>query len=228
MSFKGPREKIWENGPRNLTDAELLCLILGTGPKRTEGSRVPSVVFLAEELLHQYGSLTSLLAASPEELIETRGMGKVLTGRILALKEVCQRSKKGKGKISRKIEKPRDVLKYFNWLAEEEQEVVCALFLATNNEVIRSQELFRGGISKCLAEVREIFRAAFRSNAAAFILVHNHPSGELSPSKDDLLITLKIKEAGELLGIALLDHVIVSKKGHFSFAKQLSAESLIL
>ena len=222
MTFHGPREKIWEKGARNLTDAELLAVILGTGPSRPPGVCIPAVVLLAESLLNRYVTLSGLFLASPEELVEIRGMGKGLSARVLAVKELCFRTQNSVYRTPRKITSPADTLKYFQWMKEEEQEVVCALFLNPANRVIRTQELFRGGISRCLVETREIFRAALRSNAASLILVHNHPAGDLSPSEEDLKVTSCLQEAGELLGISLLDHVIVSKKGFYSVAQDFS------
>ena len=208
-----PREKLIEKGPENLKDEELLAILLRTGTKEK------NVLELAKEVLRKF-SKKKILRLKYEDLIKIKGIDSAKAGTILAAVELVKRALKIGEETLPKIESIRDVVSQFSYLREKEREHLAALYLNARNEVIFKKHLFVGTLDANIAHPREVFKYALTQNAASIILVHNHPSGDPEPSKADLEITKRILEAGKIMGIDVLDHIIISKTKIFSFKEK--------
>jgi DNA repair protein RadC len=210
-----PCEKCIEQGPEHLTDAELLAVLLRTGRREC------SALQLAEEILHLCpfeSGLTGLLHLNLRQLRQVRGIGDVKAVQIVCLCELSRRISRREARRKISFDSPSGVAAYYiEALRCEEQEVVCALMLDTKNHRLGEAEIFRGTVNQSLISPRELFLSPFSYHAVSFILVHNHPSGDPSPSREDILVTARIRKAGELLGIRLVDHIIVGDGDYFSF-----------
>ncbi|WP_302625473.1 DNA repair protein RadC [uncultured Eubacterium sp.] len=213
-----PYEKCFSSGPEVLSDCELLSVILRTG---TNGS---SAYDLANEILTDEGgkiNLLSVMHISKEELLQIKGMGMVKTVQILCLGELAKRISIKPFHNNVKYDSPQKIAGFFmEKMRHLEQETLNVMFLDVKCKLIKDKELTRGTISQSLVCTREIFVEALKCNAANIVLIHNHPSGEPTPSKDDIKSTLKIREAGILIGITLLDHIIIGDN-KFSSLKEL-------
>ena len=207
--FKRPREKLVERGPEALTDAELLAILLRTG---VEGK---SVLDLAGSILEKAGP--ELPRWSVKELAQIPGVGLAKACEIVAAFELARRFLLGKRPA---ISKPEDVLPYVQDLLDRKQEYFVLLTLTGANEVITRKVVTVGLLDSAQVHPREVFAEAIADRAAGIILVHNHPSGKLEPSSEDISLTRRLVEAGKILGIDVLDHVIVTKTGYFSFAEK--------
>lgn len=201
-----PRERLLEKGPDALTDAELLAVLVQNG--------VPgySAVEVAKELLKKLSGLTGLLHASSSTLCQI-GIGRVKRAKLLASVEIARRMTAGK-LPGHPLERPDAVVRHVRMHYEQrDQEVVGVLYLNSRNQLIGEAELFRGTISRSVVEPRPILRNALEQGASGILLFHTHPSGDPSPSADDMLFTRRLRAAGEVLGIILVDHLIVGASG---------------
>jgi DNA repair protein RadC len=210
-----PRERLLEAGPRALSDAELLAILLGTG------MRGQSAAELARALLGEWGSLTALLGSAPAELAHAKGLGPARIARLAAALEVGRRYLGAPLEPRSALAAPEDAARYLKArLLDLPHEVFCCLFLDTRHRLIRYEELFRGTIDGATVYPREVVKRALAHNASAVILGHNHPSGVSEPSEADRSITLKLAKALALVEIRLLDHGVVSRGGHVSLAER--------
>lgn len=211
-----PREKLHLKGSTSLTDSELLAILLGSG------SRSLSAVELAKQLLlHHENKLATLHAASVEELKRFKGIGSAKAVRVHAALELGRRAWVGSAESKVKVtgsDAAYQVLRPMIGHLDHEQ--FCVLYLSQANEVIRAEPHSKGGWTGTVADVRPIYRRALELKATALIVSHNHPSGQLRPSDADTKLTQKLKQAGEFMDIKLLDHLIVTQAGYFSFADQ--------
>jgi len=208
-----PRERFLEKGPESLSDAELLALILRIG------TRGENVVEMANRLLSMY-SLERLFDCSIDELKRIRGIGESKAIELLAIKEIGKRYNRAKNPIT-KITCAKDVFELFRErLLDEKQENFFVVLLDTKNQIIREVLITKGVLDAAIVDPREIFKPAIRYSASRLILVHNHPSGDPSPSPEDLDVTEKIIEAGEVIQIKVLDHVIVGREECWSWAEK--------
>ena len=202
-----PYEKCFENGPETLSDCELLSVILRTGVK---GS---SAYDLAKEIITQQGDGTNLLKimdTTKEELLHIKGVGMVKAVQILCIGELAKRIASMPFVDNVKYDSPKKIAGYYmERLRHLEQETLHVMFLDTKCKLIKSKEITKGTIDRSMISQREIFVEALKCNAVNIVLVHNHPSGEPTPSRDDIRSTKKIKEAGDMVGIRLLDHIII-------------------
>ncbi len=206
-----PREKALKYGFDALSDAELLAILLRTGTKKVNAKE------LAIQILKEMNSLKGLQNSRISKLASIKGVGKVKAITILAALELGKRFQKDNFIKEIKIRETADVYCNFkNELEEESQEKFMALFLNNQNIVLGSKIMFMGSSSQSFVEPKEIFKEAMLYNATRLIVLHNHPSGNPTPSKQDYLITDQIKEAGLLLNIHLLDHLIIGKKNYYS------------
>ncbi|MEZ4772987.1 MAG: DNA repair protein RadC [Bacteroidia bacterium] len=209
-----PREKLLQRGIEALTDTELLAILLASG------TRDRSALDMAREMLESLGGLPQLAQASVAELTGFKGIGKTKAITIITAFEL------GRRKLMKISEAPRlthseSVAHYLApRLADLKQEVFYVLFLNRNNEIIAEKQIFRGGVSATIIDPRIIFREAIHHLASAIILSHNHPSGNLTPSQADIEITRKLVSGGKVFDIQVLDHIIVSSRGYYSFADQ--------
>jgi len=210
-----PRERLLRCGPGALKTSELIAIIFRTG------SRVGGVEQVAERLLGSFGDLRSVAKASIEELCEFDGVGLVKAIELRAAFELGKRLAESTRTERPTIRCPADVadlvmgdLKMFD------QEHFRVLLLDTKNRVTRIEEVFKGSLNASVSHPREAYRAAVSAAAAAVILVHNHPSGDPRPSQEDIATTRRMAEAGETLGIPLLDHVIIGDGEHVSLKER--------
>lgn len=209
-----PREKLYHKGTSSLSDAELLAILIGSGTKAR------SAVDLGRELLSMADNNLNILGKlSISDLTKIRGIGNARAVTIAAALELGRRRKLAEIPEFPQIKCSRDVFELVNpVLSDLSHEEFWILFLNRSNKVINRMKLSQGGISGTVTDVRMIMKKAIENLASGIIVCHNHPSGNLSPSESDTRITQKIKEAGALMDIQLLDHLIISDKDFYSFA----------
>lgn len=206
-----PRERLKQYGAKALSNQELLAIILRTGYKNQD------VIKLANQVLTKCESLVNLQNMMIEELCLIPGIGEVKAIEILAAiefgKRIIQTSCKERKRVQKTSDIGDEICQMIGGCLQEHVLVVC---LNTKNEIIKIEEIAIGSINESLVHPREVFNLPIRLSAAKIILAHNHPSGHLEPSRADLDLTKKLKECGDLLGIPLIDHVIVSRTKYLS------------
>lgn len=204
-----PRERFLKHGPEALSDSELFAIILRTG------TLDENVIDMSNRLIAEYG-LDKLFECSLKELQKIKGIGPGKAMQILAMSELGKRYNQSKNQIKH-IKSAKDVFDLFHEkLKEEKQENFFILMLNNKNYVIGEKFITKGTLDLSIAHPREIFKPAIKNSASKIILIHNHPSGDPFPSGQDLRITNKLKEVGEMLDIALIDHVIIGKESGWS------------
>ncbi len=201
-----PREKLEKYGQKKLLDHELLAILLGSG---VEGL---NVIELAKKIL-KYIQKESSDHVTLEKLREIHGLGAAKACQILAMIELASRLS---DRETQTVLSAEDVWKISIDIRDSKKEHVVAFYLDSQGRVIERQTLSIGSVTESSVHPREIFEPAVRLSAVSVVLVHNHPSGVLTPSPDDMRLTERIREAGKILGIPLADHVIISKNGHQS------------
>lgn len=208
-----PRERLEKQGVKVLSDAELLAVILKTGSKEE------NVIDMANRLISKYG-VTKLSSCSLKELQEIKGIGKAKASQILALFEFNKRHNFAK-QNGKPIKSAKDVYDYcYPKLNGADKEHFMILHLDTRNRVIKDEIVSVGTLNSSLIHPREVFKSAIKESANAVILVHNHPSGDTEPSKEDMKITDILFKSGDLLSIKVLDHVIIGNNGYYSFSER--------
>jgi DNA repair protein RadC len=209
-----PREKLIEKGTSSLSDAELLAILINSGTKDK------SAVDLGRELLGKVSNnLNSLGKLTISELQSLHGIGEARAVTIAAALELGRRRKLAEVPEIPQIKCSKDVANIFQpLLADLPHEEFWILFLNRSNKVMSRMKLSQGGISGTVTDVRLVMKKAIECLASGIIVCHNHPSGNLNPSESDSKITQKIKDAGNLLDIQLLDHLIITDKDYYSFA----------
>lgn len=213
-----PREKMLTRGTAALTDAELLAIILGQGTASKDGRM--SALDLARKLLDETGGLDRLARSSIKELTRHKGIGNAKAIAIVAAFELGRRKSSAVYDPFR-VKDSASVARYLQArLADHSQEVFIVLFFNRNNELLGEKQIFQGGVSATIIDSKLVYKEALNHLASAIIVAHNHPSGNLRPSQADLNITRQLKAAGELFDIQLLDHLIVSFRGYYSFADE--------
>ncbi|MDP2741096.1 MAG: DNA repair protein RadC [bacterium] len=206
-----PREKLIAKSAENLKDKELLAILLGTG---TEGK---NVIEVSEQILGKY-PLKNFLQLKYEDLTKIKGINSAKACIILASQELVKRALEVRDESLPKISSVQDVLAQVVYMREKTREHLMAIYLNARNEMVWKKSVFVGTLNASLVHPREIFKEALDKNACFVILAHNHPSGDNEPSEDDLQITKRIIEAGKIMGIDVLDHVIIAKnKSPYSF-----------
>lgn len=209
-----PRERLSREGVAALSLVELLALILRTG-----GPGVSSVE-LATALLSRCGSLERLARAGHAELLHVSGMGPAKLASLRAAFEIGSRLARTPLVPGEKLQSPEQVYARFGaQLRHERQELFYVLLMDSRHRLIRHVEVSRGSLNQSLVHPREVFAPALRESAAAILVLHNHPSGDPEPSPDDHEVTRRLVQAGEILGIRLLDHVVIGGDGYRSFAR---------
>lgn len=207
-----PRERLLNEGSGVLSDIELLAIILRTG------SRDVSAIDLATMLLSAHGNLRSLLQVSIEELYAIKGIGPAKAAQIKAALELGRRVALAVAGTSVSIKSPDDAAALvMEEMRHLDREHFVALLLNVKNQVVAKELISIGTLSTSSVHPRELFKPAIRRSAASIILVHNHPSGDPEPSREDLEVTERLVEAGELLGIQVLDHLIIGDNRFVSF-----------
>ena len=208
-----PRERFLKQGPEALSDAELFAIFLRIG---TPGE---NAIDMSNRLIAEYG-LDKLFECSLKELQKIKGIGPSKAMQILSMIELMKRHNNSK-KPNKHIKSAKDVFDLvYEKLKDEKKEKFITLHLSTNNYVIKEEDISSGILNASIVHPREIFNPAIKNYANKIILVHNHPSGDPTPSEEDLTITNKLIDAGELLGIAVLDHVIIGDNKWWSWKER--------
>lgn len=199
-----PRERLSQGGAGQLSDAELLAVLLGRGVAGL------SALDLARQLLTRFGGMRGIFNAGVAELQALHGMGPGKAAALIAARECCCRYLQEKMPAGQAIRSPADTREFLiARLRDRPHEVFCCLFLDNRHRVLAFDELFRGTIDNTTVYPREVVRQALQRNAAAVILAHNHPSGVAEPSEADQLITRRIRGALDLIDVRLLDHFVI-------------------
>lgn len=210
-----PRERLLQYGASHLSNRELLAILLGSG------TRAESVMVLSNRVLMHFEGLKLLNEATIEELTAIRGIGKAKGVLILAALELGKRLNQYRPHEKMTIRSPEDGANYvMEEMRQLKQEHFVALFLDTKNQVIHRQTIFIGSLNASIVHPREVFREAVRRSAASLICFHNHPSGDPSPSQEDILVTNRLKEAGKVMGIEVLDHIIIGDRRFISLKEK--------
>jgi DNA repair protein RadC len=211
-----PRERLQSLGPEALSAQEILAVILGKG--------IPgeSVMVTAQRLLSHFDGLKGIAAASLEELSKTRGVGFAKACQIIAAIELARRSDgywEPDGK--RPLKTPEDIVNEVQAkLIDKKKEIFLAVLLDTRNKLIKTEEISVGSLDSSIVHPREVFKAAISASASSVAFVHNHPSGDTEPSDEDIALTKRLCQAGEIVGIEVLDHIIIGGKNFTSFKRQ--------
>ena len=211
-----PMEKLLQFGVDTLSNEELLAILLRTG---TKGE---NVIDLSTRLILNLGGLDKILDASYEEIKKIKGIKNVKACQIIALSELFRRFKTLRAKNDLfKITRPSDIAELLmNEMNVLNQETLKLILLDTKNNIIRTRDVFTGTLNSSLIHPREIFREAVKFGSANIIISHNHPSGNPEPSKEDINVSIRIKECGEIMGINLLDHIIIGRNNYTSLKEK--------
>ncbi|MDV4149985.1 DNA repair protein RadC [Clostridium sp. AL.422] len=211
-----PIEKLLINGPEALTNAELLAVILRTG------TRGENIISLSTRIISEFNGLDGLLEAGLDEITSVRGIKNIKASQIIAIGELVKRiNKLGLIRVGKSISSPIDiaslVMKEMVFL---KQEVLKLIMLDTKNNIIGIKDVFKGSLNTSIVHPREIFKEALKKSSSSIIICHNHPSGDPTPSKEDINITIRLKECGKIIGIDLLDHLIIGKNQYVSLKEK--------
>jgi DNA repair protein RadC len=211
-----PREKLLLKGRQSLSDAELIAILMGSG------SRNESAVDLAKRILRgSNDNLVELSKLSVKDLMKFKGVGEAKAISIIAALELGKRRRGAEALDRKKITSSRDVFEYFAAIfGDHTWEAFYILLLNRANKVIRHIQISEGGISGTVADPKKIFKIGLENNATSVILCHNHPSGSVKPSDADIKLTRKLKSAGEMLDMPILDHLILGDEKYYSFADE--------
>lgn len=211
-----PREKLLMKGTAALSDAELIAILIGSGTEKQ------NAVDLAKKLLQRVDhSLNDLARLSVKDLMNIKGIGEAKAITIVAALELGRRRKDADHENRPKIGSSRDAFEQLKGdLMDLPHEEFWMLMLSRSNRIIRKKKISGGGVSGTVADPKIIFKAAVEEVASGIIVAHNHPSGNLTASQSDLDLTKKLKEAGKVLEVQLLDHLIVAGQKYFSFADE--------
>ena len=211
-----PREKFYEKGCYGLTDAELLAIVIGKGLKNK------TALDLAQEIVTKVGGLKRLSQKSVGEIerMEITGLGRAKIVSILAALEAGRRSLSNKGHKKIRFKNPEVIYKYYYPLIGGlKHEVFKVVAVDGRNTFINDYTISKGILDASLVHPREVFKFSLNEDASAIFLIHNHPSGILKPSDDDLKITERLRCAGEIMGVNIVDHVIICEGGYYSFSQ---------
>lgn len=213
-----PREKMLKQGAGSLSDAELLALIIRSGDPATKQSAID----LGRELISRFGNnLRELGSADMAEITGIKGMGLAKAAGVKAAFTLAARFQGRRLERFDRFTSPRQVFDYFHHeFRDSRKEYFLALLLDGKNRIIRRVQVSEGSLNQSLVHPREVFNPAVRESAAALILVHNHPTGDPAPSSEDIAITRRLREAGEIMGIKVLDHIIVGDGEYLSFVER--------
>ena len=211
-----PREKFLLKGKNSLSDAELLAIIMGSG------NREDSAVELGRKILNSVANnWHNLSLLSLSDLMKFKGVGEAKAISIAAALEIGHRRAAQEVPEKIQIRESKDIYKVLQpYLSDLQTEEFWAVFLNQNNRIVGKARLSAGGINQSIVDVRILFKTALEHLSTAIAIAHNHPSGNLKPSQEDLRITKQIADAGKILNIQLLDHLIISQNAYFSFADE--------
>jgi DNA repair protein RadC len=210
-----PRERLQKFGPEALSAQELLALVIGRGiPNK-------SVMNIAQELLAKFGNVKAIGQATIEELSQIKGIGLAKAAQIKACFELGKREDLEPEVKDFDVKNPEGVVKAIRAsIQDKAKEHFKLILLNPRNKIIGISTISVGTLNASLVHPREVFKDAIKHSAASVVLAHNHPSGDPEPSEDDLTITKRLTEAGKILGVEVMDHIIIAKNGFFSFKEK--------
>lgn len=210
-----PRERLLKEGAQTLSNQELIAIILRTGTVNE------SVLQVSQRLLRQFEGLKLLKDASVEELTKIKGIGKAKAVQLMASIELGKRFGRLNMDETYTIHSPEDGA---NYVMEDmrflQQEHFVSLYLDTKNKVIHKQTVFVGSLNASIVHPREVFKEGLRRSAASIICFHNHPSGDPTPSREDIEVTKRLVEAGKIIGIDVLDHIVIGDRNYVSLKEK--------
>ncbi len=207
-----PRERLINVGVENLSDEELLSIILKTGSKEM------SVKELAAYILSNLGGIENLKNINYHEVKKIKGIGEAKACMLVALSEIARRmNRKVASLMGVKLNTPLKIFEFYKSKINDDQEQFYCIYLDASKKVIEEKLLFIGTVNYSLVHPRDIFKEAYLLNATGIICVHNHPSGEVRPSKEDINLTIRLKEIGVLMGVRVIDHIIIGDDKYYSF-----------
>ena len=214
-SNERPRERLLVYGANALSNAELLAIILRVGAPDQ------NVILVAQALLSRFGGLTGIAKATTVELTETRGVGTAKVAQLKAALELGRRLLIESPDERTQIRSPADAANLvMSDMSLLEQEHLRIMLLDTKNRVLETRTVYQGSLNTSLIRVGELFREAIRANCASLIVLHNHPSGDPTPSPEDVAVTRQIVEAGKLLDVEVLDHLIIGRERFVSLKER--------
>jgi DNA repair protein RadC len=215
----GPRERIWRRGAIDVSDEELIAILVGTG------IRDHPALAVAAELVRTAGGLAAMSRASPRELAQVCGVGEARAATIVAAFELGRRAMELAERA--RVVSPTDVFRLCApRLAGLQQEVFLVIGIDIRNGLLDIVEAARGSLNGVEVHPREVFRPLVRMAAAAGVVVHNHPSGDPTPSEEDLSLTARLREAGDILGVPIIDHIVIGAQRHRSIGELLGDDEL--
>lgn len=216
-----PRERLEKNGAGYLSNTELLAIIFGSGVKGE------SVLILAQRLLKHFGSLPAVLNASFNELTAIKGIGNAKACQLLASFEIAKRARiedsliEQKRSASLSLSTAKSATKILReYIDDYNIEFFFVILIDIRNHLIGIEKISKGTLTASLVHPRETFAYAIKNKAAKIIIAHNHPSGDHNPSDEDIKVTKRLKDAGTIIGITVVDHLIVTKNSYFSFKEE--------
>jgi len=211
-----PREKLLLKGKQSLSDAELIAILMGSG------SKSESAVDLAKRILRESkDNLIEISKLGFYDLMKFKGVGEAKAISIIAALELGKRRRGAEALEKKKITSSHDVFDFFSGiLGDNNYEAFYILLLNRANKVIREIMISEGGFSGTVADPKKIFKIALENNASGVILCHNHPSGNIQPSDADTKLTKKLRSAGEMLDLPVIDHIIIGEENYYSFADE--------
>ena len=215
-----PRERLLNYGVKFLSNIELLAIVLQSGSKEESALHLGAKVMSLSDQ-----GINALFDITAEELKDIKGIGNAKACQIIAAVEFGKRVASSQSNILGKVSSPQMVADYFEHeLKQLNKEKFIAVFLNTKNMITSYETISIGSLSASIVHPREVFNRAIKKSAASIILIHNHPSGNPNPSNEDKLITERLCEVGKIVGISVLDHLIISSGGYFSFKEMLLIE----
>lgn len=210
-----PRERLLNNGRENLSNEEIIAIVLRTGTKEVSSK------MLATKILSKFKNISELKKANVSNLTTIKGMGKIKSIELIAAIELGKRVYETVPNIYKKYENVNKIYEGFkDLIKDEKQENFYALYFDTKQNLIDYKLLFKGTLNVTTVHPRDIFKEAFLLNAASFIIIHNHPSGDPLPSKPDVDLTNQINTISKIMGINFLDHIIIGQDKYFSFYEE--------
>ena len=210
-----PRERLCEMGVEELFDTELMAILLGSG------SKDENVMVVAKKVLDLIRQESNFQDISIQELIKIKGIGKAKASTILAGVELGRRLFMQSKKRKIQITKPQTIAEYYyEKLCHKMTEHFCILLLDTKNRIICEELISQGSLNASIVHPREVFKPAIRKSAHSIVLIHNPPSGDVSPSHEDIEITKRLSESGRIIGVSVLDHLIIGDKKFLSLKEK--------
>lgn len=210
-----PRERLIANSPSYLSDSELLAILLKTGTKQK------TAIHLAETILMCFGDIVSMSTISPKELLQINGIGYAKAAQIIAAFELGRRISYRKISKTGSINCPEDVWELLGYsMRLLDKEFFKAIFLNTKHNIINICDISIGSLNASIVHPREVFKEAIRNNSNDIVIVHNHPSGNPSPSDEDIKLTKRLIQAGKIIGIEVIDHIIIGANDFVSLKEK--------